>query len=73
MKFPVYLTYDLEYEGFIADAPTLHGCMSQGKTVDEAISNIKDAISGYLKVLKKHRRTQFPFPFSQTRYVRIAK
>ena len=28
--------------------------MSQGKTLDEAIENIKDAITGYLHVQAKH-------------------
>ena len=34
--------------------PELPGCMSmsQGKTLDEAIDNIKDAIKGYLYVQK---------------------
>lgn len=47
--FKVYLEYDPEYEGFIADVPTLPGCMSQGKTEDEAMKNIQEAIIGYLK------------------------
>ena len=56
-KFKVYLEYDPEYEGFIADVPTLPGCMSQGKTEKEAIDNIKEAINGYVKVLKKRQKT----------------
>jgi antitoxin HicB len=34
--------------------PCLPGCISQGKTREEAIENIKDAIRGYLESLKKH-------------------
>lgn len=59
-EFPVFLEYDLEYKGFVADCPTLPGCMSQGKTKKEALKNIKDAISGYLAVLKKHAKTTLP-------------
>lgn len=59
-EFPVFLEYDLEYQGFVADCPTLPGCMSQGKTKAEALKNIKDAISGYLAVLRKHERTTLP-------------
>ena len=59
-EFPVFLEYDLEYKGFVADCPTLPGCMSQGKTKTEALKNIKDAIAGYLAVLKKHDRTTLP-------------
>ena len=39
---------------FIAECPTLPGCVSQGKTRKEALANIKDAIKGYLESLKKH-------------------
>lgn len=50
MRFQVIFTYDSEYKGYVADVPELPGCMSQGKTLDEAIENIKDAIKGYLYV-----------------------
>jgi predicted RNase H-like HicB family nuclease len=39
---------------FVAECPSLPGCVSQGKTRKEAIKNIQDAIKGYLESLKKH-------------------
>ena len=54
MKFQVIFTFDPEYQGYVAEVPTLPGCLSQGKTIDEAISNIRDAIKGYLYVQEKH-------------------
>ncbi len=39
---------------YVAECPTLPGCISQGKTRVEAIKNVKDAIKGYLISLKKH-------------------
>jgi len=39
---------------FISECPTLPGCISQGTTRQEAVSNIKDAIAGYLESLRKH-------------------
>ena len=39
---------------FVAECPSLPGCISQGKTRKEALQNIKDAIKGYLESLKKH-------------------
>lgn len=54
MKFQVISTFDPEYEGYIAEVPELPGCVSQGKTLDKAIENIKDAIKGYLHVQAKH-------------------
>jgi len=57
MKMPIDLQYDFEYKGFVADCPALPGCMSQGKTQKEALKNIREAILGYIKVLKKHHQT----------------
>jgi len=51
-KFAVRLEYDKEYEGYVASVPSLPGCMSQGKTKEEALANVQDAISGYLQVLR---------------------
>ena len=56
MKFKVIITYDPEYKGYVVDVPELVGCMSQGKTIDEALENIKDAIRGWIEVEKKHGR-----------------
>ncbi|MBN1795639.1 MAG: type II toxin-antitoxin system HicB family antitoxin [Sedimentisphaerales bacterium] len=39
---------------FITECPSLPGCVSQGKTRDEALENISDAIRGYLQSLKQH-------------------
>lgn len=54
MKFQVIFTFDTEYEGYVAEVPELPGCVSQGKTLEEAVENIKDAIKGYLHVQTKH-------------------
>jgi len=35
-------------EGFSVSVPGLPGCWSQGKTEDEALRNIQDAIKEYL-------------------------
>ncbi|MCL4512077.1 MAG: type II toxin-antitoxin system HicB family antitoxin [Bacteroidetes bacterium] len=56
MTYKVVITYDSEYEGYVVDVPELNGCMSEGKTLDEALSNVKDAIKGWLYVESKHGR-----------------
>jgi antitoxin HicB len=53
MRFRVIIEPD-EDGVFIAECPALPGCVSQGKTRDEAMANIRDAIEGYLASLKKH-------------------
>ena len=38
---------------WVADCPSLPGCISQGKTKEEAIYHIKEAIEGYIKALEE--------------------
>ena len=35
---------------YVANCPALRGCWSQGKTEDEALANIREAIEGWLEV-----------------------
>ena len=51
-RFLVNLIFDPEYKGYVADVPQLPGCMSQGKTVEAALKNARNAITAYLKVLR---------------------
>lgn len=54
-QFPVVIEKDKD-GFFVADCPDLAGCHTQGRTFEEAIINIKDAIKLNLKILKKERR-----------------
>jgi len=47
MKYKVVLRQS--EEGFSVSCPGLPGCWSQGKTEEEALANIRDAIREYLK------------------------
>ena len=38
---------------WIAECPSLPGCITQGKTKEEAIANIKEAIQGYIAALQE--------------------
>ena len=53
MKYIVHIDQD-EDRVFVAECPSLPGCISQGSSREEAEENIKDAIEGYLESLKKH-------------------
>ena len=33
---------------WVAECPSLPGCLSQGKTKEEAVTNIREAIRGYI-------------------------
>jgi predicted RNase H-like HicB family nuclease len=53
MRYRVLLEID-EDGMFVAEVPSLPGCISQGATRTEALANIKEAIAGYLESLRKH-------------------
>ncbi|MBS3067126.1 type II toxin-antitoxin system HicB family antitoxin [Candidatus Micrarchaeota archaeon] len=53
MKLRVIIEQD-EDGIYVATCPNLPGCVSQGKTREEALENIKDAMQGYIVSLKKH-------------------
>ena len=38
---------------WVAECPSLPGCVSQGKTKEEAMQNIKEAIRGYIAALEE--------------------
>lgn len=53
MIFNVVGTPDTEEGGFTVSCPALPGCHSQGETIEEALDNIRDAISGCIEVLNR--------------------
>ena len=53
MKYRTIIEQD-EDGDYIVQCPALPGCISEGKTREEALANIRDAIGGYLASLKKH-------------------
>ena len=53
MKFKVIVVEDEEDGGYNVSCPALRGCHSQGETIEEALTNIKEAIEAYLESLKK--------------------
>lgn len=54
-SFPVIIEKD-EDGFFVADCPDLAGCHTQGRTLEEAISNIRDVIKLHLKILKEDKQ-----------------
>jgi predicted RNase H-like HicB family nuclease len=48
MKFIVNLHRD-ETGMIVAECPAIPGCVSQGKTEEEALANIREAIAGCLE------------------------
>ena len=50
MKYTVILEKGRE-SGYVAHVPALKGCVSQGDSREDAISNIKEAIEVYIEAL----------------------
>ena len=53
MKYRVIIEQD-EDDIFVAQVPSLPGCISQGNTRTEAMKNIQEAIEVYLESLNEH-------------------
>jgi predicted RNase H-like HicB family nuclease len=47
------VVYPGEDGWWVAEYPSLPGCISQGKTREEAIENEKEAIRGYIAALQE--------------------
>ena len=53
MRYRVLIEQD-EDGVFVAEVPSLPGCVSQGGTREEAVSNVREAIALYLESLEEH-------------------
>ncbi len=51
LDYLIKLTYDKTYKGYVADVVNLYGCMSQGKTKEEALENAEKAIKAYMEAV----------------------
>jgi len=51
MKLHVVIEKD-EVGYYVAEVPALPGCLSQGKTYEEAIANVTEAVAGWLEVME---------------------
>jgi predicted RNase H-like HicB family nuclease len=54
LDYLIKLTYDKTYKGYVAEVVNLYGCMSQGKTKEEALVNVEKAIKAYMKAINKN-------------------
>lgn len=67
MKFTITLDRD-EDGAWVAECPSIPGCVSQGRTKDEAIENIREAIVECLEV-----RAEMGLPLTiETRQIDVA-
>ena len=69
MQLKVYIQED-EEGWFIAECPALPGCVSQGRTEEEAVNNIVDAIRGWLHV-EEEKALEANKPAPHTRLIPV--
>ncbi|HHT9131251.1 MAG TPA: type II toxin-antitoxin system HicB family antitoxin [Candidatus Tripitaka californicus] len=64
MKLHVIVEKD-EAGYYVAEVPALPGCLSQGKTKEETLENIKEAIEGWLEVMESK------YTFDQAKVIEV--
>ncbi len=52
--FEIIVEKEPEDEGYLAYSPTVPGCFSNGKTIEEAKRNIREAIQQHITSLLAH-------------------
>jgi len=53
MKYTIVLQADEKGRGFTVTVPALPGCITQGRTKEEALANAREAIEGFIEGLRK--------------------
>jgi predicted RNase H-like HicB family nuclease len=53
-SFQIVIEKEAEDEGYYAYSPTLPGCFSNGKTIEEARRNMREAVEQHVESLLKH-------------------
>ena len=64
MRYRILISPD-EDGVYVAEAPSLPGCVSQGATRSEAIENIREAMVGCLESLEAHGEPIPPSVFEE--------
>ncbi len=54
LSFQIVIEKEPEDEGYYAYSPTLPGCFSNGKTIEDAKRNIREAIQQHVESLLEH-------------------
>jgi predicted RNase H-like HicB family nuclease len=57
MPYKVSVVLEKDENGYYAWCPELKGCQSQGESLDEALSNIREAVELYLESMPEEERS----------------
>lgn len=53
MRYTIVLEPDEDGNGYTVRVPALPGCLTEGKTREEAVANAHEAIIGFIEALEK--------------------
>ena len=53
LEYTVILHWDEEYGGYWVEVPALPGCVSQGRSKEEALENVREAIFLHVESMKE--------------------
>ncbi len=56
-KYEIIIYWSAEDQAYIAEVPELPGCMADGKTYQEALSNLEVIIHEWIETAKALKRT----------------
>lgn len=66
-RYEIIIFWSEEDEAFVAEVPELPGCMADGKSYQEALSNIEQIIAEWIETAKDLGRT-IPKPKGRLAY-----
>lgn len=66
-KYEIILYWSEEDNAYLAEVPELPGCMADGKTMSEALSNAEGIISEWIETAKSEGRA-IPEPRGRLKY-----
>ena len=61
IQYPAKIKYSREDKTYLVEFPDLPGCLTEGKNMDDAIHNAKEALTGYLASIFE-RNLKIPEP-----------
>ncbi len=71
MMRKVSVVIEQDEHGCYAWCPELKGCQSQGETIEEALTNIREAAELYLETLPAEERSTSPRPIVLTTAIEV--
>jgi predicted RNase H-like HicB family nuclease len=66
-KYEIIIYWSLEDNSFIAEVPELPGCMSDGKSYNEALENVQQVINEWIETATSLGRS-IPEPRGRLKY-----